>query len=90
MLAPRAPQEHHSCLPYGSLPELWAAVQVVGNDRSQLIVPGTALAQFSVAVQECVGQREAAMDIPFLSHGQRCRPLPRACRLCKRPRLSQT
>lgn len=51
---------------YLSLPELWLAAQVVGNDRSQLIVPGTALAQFSEAVQECVGQREAAMDIPFL------------------------
>ena len=34
-------------------------LQAVGNDRMSIIVPGAALAQFSVAVQECLSQYEA-------------------------------
>lgn len=39
-----------------------ASAQVVGNDRLQLIVPGSALAQFSVAVQECLVQRDSLIE----------------------------
>lgn len=46
--------------------ELETCKQVVGGNRSQLVIPGTALAQFSMAVQECVMQREAAAEVPFI------------------------